>query len=218
MSLQRYDERALQSKGVRSLSIPKTKPAQRLESLLVVALDCSGSMAANLRGSQVSKIGAAWSALVSTLEAYGGRSLIRVVTFGSPERCKWVMPPTQPNQLRTYGQPEADGSTPMLWALKEGLGFLQRRAERGRLVLISDGSPDESPDSIIDYVSEAGIVVDTIGIPAEKFGTYDPVLLATIARATGGLFYEVGSVHRLVDTLVALAPTNKPMPMLGSGR
>lgn len=88
--------------------------------------------------------------------------------------------------------PEPSGGTPLLEALK-----LSRRYEPGRLVVISDGIP-ENPEGCIALATEMGVPIDTFYVgPRPHMGE---AFMSKLSAATGGTSH-VGDLGKSVKML-----------------
>lgn len=193
-------------------------PEPKADKALVVMLDCSGSM--------TSKIAVAWEAFKNHLAPNLGATHLGVLLFPSEEDLRdfqWCFRPQASPQLEQYSCPVVRGGTPMLPTLKEGWAWLKGHAEMGRIILITDGLPNEggTPEEVLREAPGHGVPIDCVGVPGTgyrvggnltypSFGEYDPEFLRELSRLTGGEFTEVTEIENLAEVLKSLSPAVRP--------
>lgn len=214
-NLQKIKEKELIKTRLTPLGKPKLKPLPKVDKALVVCLDVSGSMAGAM-GSGDSKLHVAWEAFKNELQPRLSGYHLGILAFGVLESggVQWQLPPTSEVELSYLREPMPQGGTPLLPALRQAWDWLKRRALKGRVIVISDGMPNEGggPDEILDEAPKHGVPIDTIGVgKGESFFSYDPTFLRRLAELTGGLFTEVSEVEKLTEAIRALSPAERPL-------
>jgi Mg-chelatase subunit ChlD len=207
------------------------------EELCIFMLDCSSSMSDALDDiNRVSKIDAAKKGLLEFLRQRinyqkkhpAAADQLAVVTF--PDCARYddsaaaLLQPTLPDasHLDIVDRIHAGGGTPLVAAIKRA-GEIIRYTGSGliRLVIISDGEPDDKRASlslVSGLVSEFGIVVDTVGVGARSssnYGCYDEAFLRELARLGDGKFVHISDVASFVQYL--LNSELERRALLGSG-
>ncbi len=188
-----------------------TKITERLDKVLIVLLDRSGSMFDSMDSG--TKISVAWKVLQNELMpnmigwAYG------LLTFGGWNQVDWkIYPCTDANALTVVREPSPDGGTPMRHALDVAWDWSKEHCKAARFILLSDGCPTDSTTTQILWLAEnhKSIPIDTVGIGYKSF-EYDPEFLRQLSAITGGIFTEVGTVKELANTILKLSPSNRPL-------
>ena len=184
---------------------------EKLEKVLIVLLDGSGSMC-GLFGPD-SKINMAWKILRSELMPNLTGWNYGVLLFHGDQDCDWMIYPYNAKSGLAITAPMADGSTPMTEGLETAWRWVKEHASNARFIMLSDGEPDGSKDEILDLVKfNKSIPIDTVAIGTNKgYDSYDPEFLRKISELTGGIFVEAYSVKALTDTILTLAPSNRPL-------
>ena len=187
------------------------KGFERVDKVLIIILDSSGSMCERMEGS--SKIDTAWKVLKTDLMPNMGGWTYGIMTFGGWMKVDWEVYPCQDTKaLAVINTPYAAGSTPMRQALEKSWDWVRKHAKQARFVLLSDGEPtDSSKEEILNLAREnKSIPIDTVGIGSGLL-CYDPVFLLNLSTITGGTFVEANSVKKLANTILKLSPTNRPL-------
>ncbi|KKK57824.1 hypothetical protein LCGC14_3050610 [marine sediment metagenome] len=187
----------------------------KVESALVVCLDCSGSMGKG------SKMTTAWNAFKQELVPNLGSVDLGVLCFPNPEdwvqKFAWRPTPVKLPDLDQLGMPRPAGGTPMLAGLTEARKWLKEHVKRARIILITDGQAgDANNEKIISEAGSWGIPIDCVGIwgqYASRFESYDKEFLEELAEVTGGLFKEVKDIATLNQFIKQLSPAERPMLM-----
>lgn len=197
------------------LGNPTLKPLPKVDRALVVCLDVSGSMAGRMNNEE-SKLHTAWEAFKQELQPRLSGYHLGILAFGVEESngVQWQLPPTNEVELSILKEPMPQGGTPLLPALRQAWDWLKRRALKGRIIVISDGMPNEggSPEEILGEAPKHGVPIDCIGVgKGESFFSYDPVFLRRLAELTGGCFTEVSEVEKLAEAIKALSPAERPL-------
>lgn len=199
-------------KGLKSISRPNLTPVPKIDAVLVVLLDASGSMIERMDTGE-SKLHAAWRTFVDVLADKLQDWHLGIIAFGGIEDVDWVLTPTSQAQLRSLQEPAPGSVTPMLPALQEAWRWLKRRAEKGRIILISDGLPNHggSPDEVLEEAPKHGVIIDTIGCPSSRTLSYSREFLETLSRITGGQFREIHNAGELATSIEKLSPKERPL-------
>jgi len=196
----------------------KLKPIPRVSKALIIALDVSYSMSLNMPEGH-SKLHSAWIAFKNVLTKHLMGWNLGIIAFGvnEAEGVEWLLPPTSRADFDHVKEPEPQDGTPMLKALRESWSWLEKRAEGGRIILITDGIPtDCHPDEILSEAPQHHIPIDCIGCGSPGFGEYDPVFLRKLSESTSGIFCEVRNAESLTKTILELSPARRSL--LGSPR
>lgn len=206
------------------------------EETVVYLLDISGSMGADMsivNNNWISKLNALKEAVNSYLTQReitlrkGSTDKVGFVTFGH-NRMPGVRMLHEPSDMdlprlrRALSSLMPDGGTPMLGAVEMGINALMQYDEGLlRLVVISDGQPDESKDRILELVSTAfneyGIVIDSIGI-GSKDGyrhSLDSDFMSSVAKLGGGVYTEITDSQDLAKHFLAME--EERALLIGSG-
>lgn len=214
-NLQKVEDEELIKTKLKPLGQPKLKSLPKVDRALVICLDVSGSMAGTM-GSGDSKLHIAWEAFKEELQPRLSGYHLGILAFGTLESggVQWQLPPTNEVDLSYLKEPTPQGGTPLLPALHQAWDWLRRRAQKGRVIVISDGLPNEGggPDEILDEASKHGVPIDCIGVgKGRSFFSYDPTFLRRLAELTGGCFTEVSEVEKLAEAIKALSPAERPL-------
>jgi len=193
----------------------KLRPVERRERCLVVALDVSGSMEEPMENGQP-KLHVAWEAFKSELAPRLSGWELGILIFGTIEGdgTQWKLPPTSKVELDMVTEPRPQGSTPLLPALKSAWDWLRRHAEERRIIIISDGMPNQGggPEDVLRWAREHDRVpIDTVGVGTGSMLGFDPRFLWQLAGITGGAYRGVRDAGELAETVKALSPANRPM-------
>lgn len=214
-NLQKIEEEELIRAKLKPLGRPILKPLPKVDRALVVCLDVSGSMAERMDTGET-KLRAAWKSFKNELQPRLSGYYLGILAFGTlePGGVQWQLPPTNQVELDNLREPQPQGNTPLLPALRQSWDWLKRRAQRGRIIVISDGLPNEggNPEEILTEAPKHGISIDCIGIGKEGgLFSYDPEFLRELAAKTGGIFTEVTGVEELAEAIKALSPVERPL-------
>ncbi len=213
--LAKREEEALIKLRLSPLGKPTLKPLPKVDRALVICLDVSGSMAGTMDTGE-SKLHIAWKAFRNELQPRLLGWHLGILAFGVDERngVQWQLPPTNEVDLGFLREPTPQGGTPLLPALRQAWDWLKRRALKGRIIVISDGLPNQGggPDDVLNEAPKHGVPIDSVGIgKGESAFSYDPVFLRKLAELTGGLFTEVSEVDKLAKAIKALSPAERPL-------
>ena len=183
------------------------RPVDRVDKVLIILLDCSGSM--NDRWELSRKIDLAWHCLQKELSPNMSGWTYGIIKFGN--NTDWEIRPTNDiSILMQMKKPEAHGTTSMLMALKEAWFWVGSYANQARFILISDGCPTDAFPEVI--LSEAGnyhsIPIDTISVGSD---TFDEKFLTGLSEITGGIFCRAHSVELLALNIYQLSPNQRPL-------
>lgn len=180
---------------------------EKLDKVLVVMLDTSGSMADIMDMSR--KIEVAWQVFHVQLMPHMANWSYGILGFSNT--AYWIAYPSPSNQLPAQ-VPCIGGGTSMGEALIFTWAWIKSNANQCRIILLSDGWPtDMSNDEILDMAREnANIPIDTVGVGAGS-NSYDPMFLRQLSKITGGVFSQASSVAQLVDTVKKLSPEARPL-------
>jgi len=204
------------SEKLKPLKRQGLKPAPRIEKALVVLLDVSGSMGDKI-SLRETKLQVAWKSFKQVLQKHLVGWHLGILLFGTHEGdgVQWHLPPTSTVELDALREPEPQDETPMLPALRMAWEWLKRRAEGGRIILLTDGLPNRGgyqEDVLQEVENRKSIPVDCIGVGGDF--CYDPVFLRKLSSLTNGVFCEVKNADELVHTIKSLSPAERPL--LGS--
>ena len=201
-----------QTKPVSEL-LKDIKTKERLDKVLIILLDSSGSMNDPIE-TGVRKIDAAWQVFRNELAPNMANWTYGVLVFQGFGDVSWEIYPCQDTHaLKVIVQPYALGGTPMRKALDIAWNWVKCNARQARFILISDGCPtDCGVEKILQFAGDySNIPIDTVGIGINSMHTYDPDFLRELSRITGGKFFEAGSVKLLGDTIRQLSPSERPL-------
>ena len=185
------------------------KPQEKVDKILVVLLDSSGSMAMLME--DMSKMETAWTVLKNELMPNMQGWTYGIVIFEND--AYWsILPCQDTTALISRHVPHPAGSTSMGKALQVAWSWVRSNARQARFAMLTDGQPtDMDKGSILQMAKQnSSIPIDTVGIGAGTYD-YDPAFLQELSRITGGMFVEAGSVRMLANTILELAPTNRPL-------
>lgn len=168
-----------QSLGVKSLSdLVRAKTSEEV----FLAIDCSGSMGTMLRNGKRRIEGL--RTVVSDIQQ---QRETRMIQFGGDDSVGWVT-----------SVPEPSGSTPLAEAIE-----FARTAEAGRLVMISDGYPDNAQRAF-DAARAFGGRIDVVfvGDPGDRGEKF----LLELASLTGGTSFtgDLGAPKELASGVIGL--------------
>ena len=185
------------------------KSPEKVDKLLLILLDTSGSMAEAMGNS--SKISVAWKVFHDKLLPNMAGWSYGIIRFG--DSAQWESHPTSNTTALKRMTPHAAGMTALGQALKIAWEWSRSYAKEARFIVLSDGRPnDMNPDDIINMVMECNsIPIDTVGIGSGSSSSYDPIFLRTISELTRGIFSEANSVQLLSDTIKKLSPAERPL-------
>jgi len=193
------------------------KTIDRIDKVLIIILDGSGSMLDAMGNSP--KIKVAWGVLRTELMPNIAGWTYGVILFHGFGEADWIVRPSQDTKaLMVILNPVADGDTPMGKALTDAWNWVKSNARQARFILLSDGMPTDITETAILDLAEKNstIPIDTVGIGAGSY-SYNPAFLSELSRITGGMFVEAGSVKMLAETILSLAPANRPLLGLTTG-
>jgi len=197
-------------KPMKSLNelLKNVKTQERLDKVLIVLLDSSGSMSESLESS--SKISLAWHVLKDELMPNMNEWNYGVVIFS--EHVDWEVYPMQDTRaLAVRRMPSAGGGTSMMHTLVTAWEWVRINAKQARFILISDGVPTDSSTGAILNTANKSIPIDTVGIGNEGSYGYDKEFLQELSRITGGIFTEALSVKMLAEAILKLSPSVRPL-------
>jgi len=194
------------------------KTKERIDKVLVVILDSSGSMSDSIE-SGIRKIDAAWQVFQNELSPNMANWTYGVLIFQGHNEVFWEIYPCQDTQaLKVIRKPAAMGGTPMRRALETAWQWTMHNAKQARFILLSDGCPtDSGTEDILRLAKEySTIPIDTVGVGSTInsnawFPGYNPEFLRELSRITGGEFFEVGSVKLLGETIKRISPAERPL-------
>lgn len=203
------------------VSVPVSTNKEPMDKVLLVLLDCSGSMESTM-GSKT-KMTVAWDVLQKTLMPNMAGLNYGVILFGGSyfdNRVTWgVHPCSNTNALVVMRPPQPDGGTPMLEALDMAWDWVKQNVNLARFILISDGCPNEPTKTILQFAKDnKTIPIDTVGIGSyERFdgpfgrmsSEYDREFLMELSRITGGIFTEAKNAKQLATTIQQLSPAQR---------
>lgn len=185
--------------------------AEELPNKIVLALDCSGSMA----GESIQILRDASDAFVS--ECLDGSTAVGMQSFPRGTEVP-LLDDELSLKLQIYTL-KASGETPMYEALTK----LPENYKMTRVVLISDGAPtdwqegetlEELKDSrVLRHYIQNKIPIDCVHADRSSYGEE---ILKNIAEATGGIFVKFDNMKNLTKGLKYLSP--KRRLMLTSGQ
>jgi hypothetical protein len=180
---------------------------------IVVVLDASGSMRAQMKNSRDNRMEAAKQALLTVVKDLPPNTNIGLLVFSSTNlRNDWAYPLGQVDKQKlaqAINRPQPGGGTPLGAYLKKGADALlkQRKLQHGfgtyRLLVVTDGQANDEAlvQQYLPDVLGRGITVDVIGVDmntdlplATKVHSYrradNPEMLV---EAVKNVFAEVGS-------------------------
>jgi Mg-chelatase subunit ChlD len=189
-------------------SLDGLRPKERVDKALIILMDISDSMGSNM-GSQ-RKIDVLWDVLHSQLLPNMSGWTFGIIKFG--DSSYWEIFPTNRTNAVALRSPNLSGMTSMGSALKMSWEWIRSSANEARIILLSDGEPNDMPkDVILNCAREVrNIPIDTVGIGSAT-SSYDPTFLRELSRITGGTFSEAGSSIYLAETIKKLSPANRPL-------
>jgi len=193
--------------------VAKVPPVKKLDNVLVIMRDGSGSMRDKMDTNKT-KAQIACEVIATELAPHMAGWEYGLLDFES-QVC-WRIPPGSSIQLLTTLQPMCEGGTSMLKALRTVWQYLGINANKARIILLTDGFPtDSSTEGILDASRDhKSIPIDTVGIGGMAGGAYDEKFLIALSELTGGIFSKGHSVNELAKVMLELAPENRPL--LGS--
>ena len=221
-NLQKVEEKELIRTKLKPLGHPKLKSLPKVDKALVICLDVSGSMY-GLMDSGESKLHAAWQAFRAELQPRLSGWDLGIIVFGTmSEGVTWLLSPTSRVELDQLREPMPQGNTPMWKALSMAYDWIERRAKRARIIVITDGQPtDASPGEILEKANR-GIPVDSIFVGTgdeasaplffrEELAVIGERFLKKLSELTGGCFSRVTEVEKLAEAIKALSPAERPL-------
>ena len=185
------------------------KAQGRIDRLLVILLDRSGSMSSAI--DTVSKIDTAWQLFKTQLMSNMAGWDYGIILFG--DDAYWsILPCNNTSILVKMDTPMAMGMTTMGKALNIAWGYVRQNVKQARFIMLTDGMPnDMSKGQILDMAKEnKSIPIDTVGI-GKGVSDYDPMFLAELSSITGGVFVEAKTAKLLADTIKRLSPMERPL-------
>ena len=176
--------------------------------VLVMAIDCSGSMMDYARaGESTTKAQAARDAAIALLNICGPGSVVGAVAF-SDRPLEVVEPGTirarVDERLRYF--PKYDGGTIFVDALKASFEAIKKAGEKKvrRIILMTDGLDyPEYRDHLMDFLKVLKtnkVIVDCVAFG----GDADRLLLQKIADETGGVLKEAKDAASLTKAFLQL--------------
>jgi len=183
---------------------------------ILVLLDGSGSMG-DMMDMTKSKMDVAWNILKQQLAPNLSELVCGILVYwndaGSPTY--WaVNPAADMSAFLKKTAPRAEGYTPLGAGLHEAWKWLEDNADLARIIVLSDGLPNDIPRAAIfaGALLHKTIPIDTVGIGLGDFmAFYDPAFLKELSRITGGNYYEAGTVQKLAEVIKELAPKYRPL-------
>lgn len=184
---------------------------------VLLVLDSSGSMKEPAGGGET-RIGAAKKALRQVvsempedqdvgLRVYGAKVFSKNDAGACTDSQLVVKPGTgnRPKLLSAIDKYKPYGETPTGYALQEAGKDLGKEGRRN-IILVSDGEPTCDPDPCVvaKELRKQGISIriDVVGLDVNGAARKD---LQCVARAGGGVYYDVDSSAELADSLSAVA-------------
>lgn len=200
-----------QRKSTTSILTRESVKAQvKLDKVLLVLLDCSGSMSESMMVG--SKMSVAWKVLNNDLMPNMAGWAYGILTFSGYDSSWSVYPTVQTTALVKMIEPYTGGGTSLFSALNKSWLWLRQFAKEARIILLTDGCPTDMTESeILNHAQEHNTVpIDTVGIGVGGY-SYNPEFLKRLSEITGGLFTEASTAKILATKILELAPTNRPM-------
>lgn len=183
---------------------------------VVVVLDASGSMYEKMKGTVMSRMQAAKSALTTVLSQLPASTRVGILVFSSSNRehQNWLLALGEHSKeeiRRALSLPKPGGGTPLGMYIKKGADRLvqARRDQLGygsyRLLVVTDGIA-EDPKDVEAYSQEIvarGIGLDAIGVEMGKTHTLARVAHSfrearnpeSLQKAVSEVFAEIGKAH-----------------------
>lgn len=200
---------SLREKSSMETALAGLKVQEKVDKLLLILLDTSGSMSSVMETS--AKIDVAWKVFQNELMPNMADWSYGILSFD--DYVNWlVIPCTNTNLTALTTVPATRGSTNMGEALNFAWCWARSNAKSARFILLTDGQANDMPkDQILSMAKENNsIPIDTVGI-GEGTHDYDPVFLQNLSRITGGMFSAASSVKLLADTIKKLSPQERPL-------
>lgn len=169
--------------------VVKVEKKSRGPEQLFLLADASGSM-----------YGKKWDALLDAIEVLKQHLATSVMKKGFFSNSLIVIESEEEQR-----EMKPSGGTSMMLALQ---GVVVEFPETTRIILITDGQPsDASTLEIINFVSAAGITIDTVDIGYDC----DTYFLKEVARVTDGKYYscDLGNLAGLCQILLELSPERR---------
>ena len=176
---------------------------------IIFLIDTSGSM-------KIEKMEAVRSAVKGIIANLQGTQEIAIISFS--EKVSTIQPITTDHALaiKQVDLLFAGGDTSMYDAIASGLQ-LNDSKRPSQYILLSDGEDTTSLaslDSLLPTISSIGIPINTIGIQVSPAQTD---VLSRISAASGGTFYNVTDISRLLATYqIILEPELAATPQIVS--
>ena len=212
-----------------TLRLEPLAQAQEAADNVVIVLDASGSMAGKLKGTDLSRMEAAKSALKEVLRQITPSTRIGLLVFSAKDlKDSWVFPLGPRDDARinaAIGRLQPGAGTPLGEFIKYGADRLleERKKQFGygtyRLLVVTDGEANDQPlvERYTPDVISRGIIMDVIGVGmdtrhtlATKAHSYrsanDP---AALKQAIQAVFAELGASARDTageDAFAVIAP------------
>lgn len=186
------------------------KEQERLEKVLVVLIDTSGSMSEMME--TASKIDVAWRVFKQELMPNMAGWSYGILSFD--DYINWLVRPG--SNVRTLDLDSVahytGGGTNMGEALKTAWSWVKGNATSARFILLTDGQANVMPKEIILSLARenTNIPIDTVGI-GQGTGDYDPEFLKQLSAITGGMFSVASSIQLLATTIKKLSPKERPL-------
>ncbi|RLI98484.1 MAG: hypothetical protein DRO99_00560 [Candidatus Aenigmatarchaeota archaeon] len=185
----------------------------------VLAIDASGSMMAE--DFQPNRLSAAKTAAKTFLDTVPEDTRIGIVSFAGISFIKQEM--TNDMEKLKKGVDRIDietvGGTAVGDAIVASVNLLANSGKPKVVILLTDGQNNVgiTLEEAVDYASEEGVVVDTIGIGTEQGGQVgegfvsklDSSGLRYVANRTGGMFYSVSNVEELAGVYEGIATSEE---------
>lgn len=200
---------ALKSAIATDLRVSSGEVARAVASeVLVMAIDCSGSMMDYARmGESAKKSEAARDAAIALLNVCGPGSVVGAVAFSDR-----VLESIEPGTIRARVDerlryfPKYDGGTIFVDALKSSYELIKKAGEKKvrRIILMTDGLDyPEYRDHLMDFLKVLKtnkVIVDCVAFG----GDADRLLLQKIADETGGVLKEAKDAASLTKAFLQL--------------
>jgi len=173
------------------LQLPSAQAAE-LKGPIIFVIDTSGSMKSQ-------KIVAVKEAVTQIVNSLQSDQEIGIISFS--QKVSTILQPTHDftKALKQIDSLFAGGDTSMYDAIAAGFAITSA-VHPSQIVLLSDGEDTTSAlplDQLLVTASTAGIPVNAIGI---QVAVGQRAILSSIAKASGGNYYEVNDISTLIAT------------------
>lgn len=203
----------LAKERLKPLPRPKLTPVPKVGAALVILCDVSGSMGEPVDNSGGrSKLSVAWEAFRTELKGRMMGWSLGILLFGTMEGdgVQWLLVPTSQAEVDKLQEPKPQGDTPLLPALRTAWLWLAARAEKGRIIVFTDGEANKGggPADILKEAQEHRTVpIDTVALG----GSADLAFLRHLSELTGGVHRSVSQARELFEAVLALSPAERPL-------